>query len=54
MHCKNSRSAGNGVFQLNGTTSRVMVASRAKVVFDQMAEPVPEIMVDYFWVSNEI
>jgi hypothetical protein len=27
-----------------GTTSKVMVASRPKVSFDQMAAPIPEIM----------
>jgi hypothetical protein len=41
---KNGRSAGNGTYGRKGTTSRVMVASRPKVSFDQMAAPVLEIM----------
>jgi hypothetical protein len=44
MHLKNDRSAGNGAYARKRTTSRVKVASRLKVSFDQMAEPVPEIM----------
>jgi hypothetical protein len=38
------RSAENGVYAWKGTTSRVMVASRPKVSFDQMMAPVPEMM----------
>jgi hypothetical protein len=41
---KNGRSAGNGEYALKGTTSRVIVASKPKVNFDQIAVPVPEIM----------
>jgi hypothetical protein len=37
---KNCRSAGNGAYWRKGTTSRVMVASRPKVSFDEMAAPV--------------
>jgi hypothetical protein len=43
---KNSRSAGNGAYTRKRTTSRVMVAIRPKLVFDQMEEPVPDIMND--------
>jgi hypothetical protein len=41
---KNGRNAGNGVYERNWATSRVMVVSGPKVSFDQMAAPVPEIM----------
>jgi hypothetical protein len=45
MHLeKNDRSAGNGGYAWKGITSRVMVASRPEIKFDQMAAPVPEIM----------
>jgi hypothetical protein len=40
MHLQN----GNGVYARNGITSKVTVANRPKVSFDQMAAPVPEIM----------
>jgi hypothetical protein len=33
-----------GAYVWKGTTSRVMVAVRHKVGFDQMASPVPEII----------
>jgi hypothetical protein len=33
MHLKNGRSAGNGAYMREGTTSRVMVANRPKLVF---------------------
>jgi hypothetical protein len=39
---KNDRSAGNGTYTWKGTTSRWSVG--IKLVFDQMAVPVPEIM----------
>jgi hypothetical protein len=41
---KNGRSAGNGVYMQKGTTSRVMGASRPKLVIYQMAARVLEIM----------
>jgi hypothetical protein len=41
---KDGRSAGNGAYARKGTTSRVMVACRPKLAFDQMAARVPEIM----------
>jgi hypothetical protein len=41
---KNGRSAGNDPYARKGTTTGVMVASRPKVIFDQMATPVPEII----------
>jgi hypothetical protein len=41
---KNGRTSGNGAYARKGTISRVMVASRSKVRFDQMAARVPEIM----------
>jgi hypothetical protein len=41
---KNGRRAGNGSCVWKGGYSRVMMASRPKVSFDQMAAPVPEIM----------
>jgi hypothetical protein len=41
---KNGRSTGNGGYAQKGITLRVMVASRPEIRFDQMAEPVPEIM----------
>jgi hypothetical protein len=44
---KNGRSTGNGAYTLKRNTSRVMVASTPKLVFDQMAEPVLKIMDDY-------
>jgi hypothetical protein len=48
MHLKNGRSAGNGAYAQKGTTWRVMVASSPKIIFfDQMAEPVPEIMDEF-------
>jgi hypothetical protein len=43
MHLKNGRSSGNGAYVQKGITSRVMVVS-TKLVFDQMAAPIPEIM----------
>jgi hypothetical protein len=42
---KNCRNAGNSVYGRKGTTSRVMVASRPKVSFDEMAAPVPLILL---------
>jgi hypothetical protein len=39
---RNGRSAVNGAYRL--TTSRVIVASRPKVSFHQIAGPVPEIV----------
>jgi hypothetical protein len=44
MHLKTVRSAGNGACALKGTTSRLMMARRPKVSFDQTAAPVPKIM----------
>jgi hypothetical protein len=42
---KNDRSTGNGAYVWKGTTSRVMVGLVGpKLVFYQMAAPVPEIM----------
>jgi hypothetical protein len=41
---KNAGSAGKNAYMWKGTTSRVMLASRPKVSFDQMTAPVPEIM----------
>jgi hypothetical protein len=44
MHLKIYRSAGTGAYMQKGTASRLMVASRSKVSFDQMVTPVLEIM----------
>jgi hypothetical protein len=44
MPLKNGRSAGNSAYTRKGTIWRVMVTGRAKVSFEQMAAPVPEIM----------
>jgi hypothetical protein len=41
---KKGRSTGNSAYVRMATTSRVMVASRHKLVFDQMAAPVAEIV----------
>jgi hypothetical protein len=41
---KNDRSAGNCAYVQKGTTSKVMVASRHKVSFDEMVAPVSGIM----------
>jgi hypothetical protein len=41
---KSGRNSGNSACSWKETTSRVMVSSRPKV-FDQMAPPVPEILV---------
>jgi hypothetical protein len=41
---KNTRNTGNDAYMQKGTTSRVMVASRHKVSFYQIAALVPEIM----------
>jgi hypothetical protein len=41
---KNGTSTGNGAYEQNETTSRVMVVSRTKVSFDQMAASVSEII----------
>jgi hypothetical protein len=43
---KNARSAGNSAYARTGIALRLMVASRHKVSFDQMAALVPEIMDD--------
>jgi hypothetical protein len=40
---RNGRSAWNGAYMQKGTTLRVMVASRPKVIFDQITATVPEI-----------
>jgi hypothetical protein len=44
MHLKIGRSAGNSAYTQKGNISRVMVASRPKLVFHQMAAKVMEIM----------
>jgi hypothetical protein len=44
MHLKNGGSTENGEYMQKGTALRVVVASRLKVSFDQMAASVPEIM----------
>jgi hypothetical protein len=41
---KKGRCAGNGAYAWKGITSRVMAASKPKLVFDQMGARVPEIM----------
>jgi hypothetical protein len=41
---KNGRRAENDAYMRKRTTSRVMVASRPQVIFNQMAEPVLEFM----------
>jgi hypothetical protein len=43
MHLKNGKITGNGVYALNGTISRMMVASKLKIS-DQKAAPVLKIM----------
>jgi hypothetical protein len=44
---KNGRSTENGAYARRGADSRVMMASRLKLVSDQMAAPVPYIMDGY-------
>jgi hypothetical protein len=46
MHLKNGRSTVNSVYAWQGTILKVMMASKAKVRFEQMAAAaaVPEIM----------
>jgi hypothetical protein len=46
---KKWQSAGNGAYARKGTTSRVIVAVGPKLVFDQMAAPVPKIV--YFLIE---
>jgi hypothetical protein len=46
---KNYRRAGNGEHARKGTISRVMLDSRPKVSFDQMAAPGLEIMNGSLW-----
>jgi hypothetical protein len=41
---KNGISTGKDAYMQTGTILRVMLASRPKISFDQMAAPVPEIM----------
>jgi hypothetical protein len=41
---KKGRNVGNGEYTRKGTTSRVMLASRPKASFVQMAAPVQQIM----------
>jgi hypothetical protein len=41
MNLKSGRSAGNGAYELEGTISRSV---SPKLIFDQMAALVPEIM----------
>jgi hypothetical protein len=43
-YLKNDRNAGNGAYTQKGTTSRVIMASRPKDVFDQIAAPVSYVM----------
>jgi hypothetical protein len=57
MHFKNARSTGKGTYTCKGTTLKVMVSIGPKLVFDQMAAPVPEIMdgslyVEHLWNSK--
>jgi hypothetical protein len=61
MHLKSGRSAENGAYTWKGATSRVMVATKLKLTFGQMAAPGPEIMdhtgnftIIYTQVSNVI
>jgi hypothetical protein len=56
MHFKNERSVSKGIYLQKGTSSRVMVGSSPKLVFDQMAAPVPEIMDDplYMLLSRHL
>jgi hypothetical protein len=44
MHLKIGRSAGNDVYVQKGTIVRVVGPVGPKLVLDQMAAPVPEIM----------
>jgi hypothetical protein len=44
MRLKYGRSTGDSAYARKGTTSRVIVASRSKVSFDQMPTPASEIM----------
>jgi hypothetical protein len=44
IHLKNGISTWDDAYTQQWTTLRVMVASRPKVSFDQMAAQVPEIM----------
>jgi hypothetical protein len=44
MHLTNGKSAGNGAYMQMGTTLMVKVPVGPKLVFDQIAAPVPEIM----------
>jgi hypothetical protein len=47
MNVTNSKSAGNRAYPLKETASRVMVVGRPKLIFDQIAAPVPTIMDTY-------
>jgi hypothetical protein len=44
MLLNKGRSNGNGAYAKKRTTLRVMVANRLKLLFNQMATPIPEIM----------
>jgi hypothetical protein len=52
MHFKNGRSAGKGAYTWKGTTLKVMVAIGPKLVFDEMAAPVPEIKNGSLYVEH--
>jgi hypothetical protein len=45
MHFKNGSSAGNSAYTQRRITSRAMVARGPILVFDQIAAPVPEIII---------
>jgi hypothetical protein len=47
---QNGRSNGNSAYAPKGSTSKVMVASRSKVSFHQMAAPVQDIMDGFLYI----
>jgi hypothetical protein len=51
---KNGRSVGNGAYVRKGIISRVIVARGPKLIFDQTAASVPEIMGSSLYASSLI
>jgi hypothetical protein len=54
MHVNNGRSARNDADARKGTVSRMMVASRPSVSFDEIAAPVPEIMDGFYILVSQL
>jgi hypothetical protein len=54
MHLQNDRGAGNGAYTRKGTIFQVLWwPVGPKLVFDQMAAPVPEIMDEYLQMCRK-